>query len=147
MSYVPRVEWRGYRVTAGMAYYRLGVIGLSSRVLKTPEAVRKTLAHEYAHLLAVHRHGRKAANHGPHWQRAMLDIGEVPEVRHRYEVERNVARQQVVYQCGKCGAQIVRKRRLPGRRRYLHVGCGGLIRFVAVERLITSDVPAPSCNH
>lgn len=134
MSYVPTIVWKGYRVTAGMAYYRTGIIGLSKRVLTTPEAVRETLLHEYAHLLAVHRHGRAAANHGPAWQQAMRDLGLEPKVRHTYEVERNSARQKVTYVCTRCGKPIVRTRRLPGKRRYVHVDCGGGLRLHSVER-------------
>lgn len=133
LSYTPRVEWRGYRVTAGMAYYRTGVIGLSERVLTTPEAVRETLLHEYAHLLAVYRHGTKAANHGPAWQKAMADLGLPPTVRHTYAVERNERRQQVTYLCLKCGKEFVRGRRLPRQRKYVHVGCGGDLRLHKVE--------------
>jgi predicted SprT family Zn-dependent metalloprotease len=133
MGYVPKVQWRGYRVSAGMAYYKLGVIGLSARVLATPEAVRETLLHEYAHLLAVHRHGLKAANHGPYWQQAMLDLGLTPTVRHRYEVERNSPRQRVTYVCLRCGISLVRSRRLPRRRKYVHADCGGDLRLHKVE--------------
>lgn len=64
LSYQPTWRWKGLRVSAGMAYWRKGEIALSSVVLTTPEMVRDTLVHEYAHLLAVDRHGAKAANHG-----------------------------------------------------------------------------------
>jgi len=134
MPYVPKVVWKGYRVTAGMAYYRTGIIGLSPFVLKTPEAVRETLLHEYAHLLAVHRAGPTAANHGPAWQRAMIDLGVKPEVRHTYQVERNVARQRVTYVCVRCGIPIVRTRRLPKSKKYVHTDCGGSLRLHMVER-------------
>ena len=143
LPYLPILQWRAYRVTAGMAYYRKGVIGLSTTVLKTEPAVRETLGHEYAHLLAVARHGPKAANHGPHWQRAMRDLGLEPKVRHTYDVERNVTRQQVTYRCIRCGANIIRARRLPKRRRYVHVNCGGDLRLDKVEsvrRSLDTDV-------
>jgi len=135
LSYVPKIVWKGYRVTAGIAYYRTGIIGLSAFVLKTPEAVRETLLHEYAHLLAVHRHGRAAANHGPHWQKAMTDLGVEPTVRHTYQVERNVSRQRVTYVCVRCGTPIVRSRRLPKSRKYVHTDCGGSLRLHKVERV------------
>lgn len=134
MNYVPSLQWKAYRVTAGMAYYRKGIIGLSPLVLKDEAAVLETLGHEYAHLLAVARHGTKAANHGPHWQRAMRDLGLEPKVRHTYQVERNAPRQKVTYRCLKCGASIDRARRLPSRRRYLHVPCGGDLRLESVTK-------------
>jgi predicted SprT family Zn-dependent metalloprotease len=135
LGYVPELIWRGYRVTAGLAYYRKGVIGLSTRVLKDETSVVDTLVHEYAHLLAVKRHGTRAAGHGPAWQKAMRDLGQEPKVRHNYEVERNVARQSVTYVCIRCGKSIVRARRLPKRRRYIHANCGGDLRLAKVERI------------
>ena len=127
------IEWRRYRTTAGIAYYRRNAIGLSIYVLQTPEQVQTTLIHEYAHLLAVHRHGAKAANHGQAWRQAMLDLGAEPIVKHRYEVERNPARQRVIYRCLACHKEFERKRRLPRNRKYVHAGCGGGLRFVRLE--------------
>ncbi len=118
-----------------MAYYRTGVIGLSPYVLKDEGAVRETLGHEYAHLLAVARHGHRAANHGPLWQQAMRDLGLEPKVRHTYQVERNSPRQQVTYRCLRCQAAIVRSRRLPKKRKYVHAKCGGDLRLERVERV------------
>lgn len=135
LGYTPRLEWRGYRVSAGIAYYREGLIGLSAVVLKDEAAVIETVGHEFAHLLAVARHGRKAANHGPYWQQAMRDIGLEPNVRHQMPVERNVARQQVVYRCLKCGGEFTRGRRLNARRKYIHVHCGGDLKLVRIERI------------
>jgi len=142
LGYTPELVWRGYRVTAGLAYYRKGVIGLSTRVLKEEQAVLDTLTHEYAHLLAVARHGNRAAGHGPAWRQAMADLGQEAKVRHNYEVERNVARQSVVYTCKRCGAHIKRARRLPKRRRYMHAGCGGEIRLLKVERITSGEADA-----
>ncbi len=133
LGYVPRVIWKGYRVTAGIAYYRTRTIGLSTKVLQTPESVRETLLHEYAHLLAVHRHGTNAANHGEPWRQAMRDLGLEPIVRHSYDVERNEKRQLVTYVCLRCGKPIHRNRRLPKRRRYVHANCGGDLRLHTIE--------------
>ena len=109
----PRLEWRPYRVSAGMAYYKLGIIGLSHIVLTTEAAVVNTLIHEYAHLLAYERFGRRGANHGPAWQAAMTELGRPAKVRHNYAVNRNAKRQEVGYECLRCGATFVRARRLP----------------------------------
>lgn len=130
----PKLLWKSYRVTAGMAYYRSWSIGLSSRVLTTEDAVRHTLGHEYAHLLAVARHGPRAANHGPEWQLAMRDLGLPPTVRHRYQVEKNVARQVVTYRCRRCKTLIERTRRLRRDRKYVHARCGGALELVEVRR-------------
>lgn len=126
------LEWRPYRVTAGIAYYRTWTIGLSRYVLKDENAVRDTLIHEYGHLLAFARHGTKAANHGPYWQKAMRDLGAEPMVRHRYEVVRNERRQIVTYRCESCGKQFDRHRRLPRKGHWVHAGCGGALKLVRV---------------
>ncbi|HWA82162.1 MAG TPA: hypothetical protein VG820_01920, partial [Fimbriimonadaceae bacterium] len=43
LSYVPVIKWKRLRVSAGLAYYRIGTIGLSSLILDTPEKLRQTL--------------------------------------------------------------------------------------------------------
>jgi predicted SprT family Zn-dependent metalloprotease len=130
----PELVWKPLRVTAGIAYYRINRIGLSRNLLVDHDRLRKTLVHEYAHLLAVERHGVRAAGHGAAWKQAMADLGAPPERTHCYEVERNSVRQQVTYQCQKCGVKILRARRLPRRRKYVHATCGGGLRLISVER-------------
>lgn len=140
LGYTPVLVWKNLRVTAGVAYYTKGVIGLSKLLLTDEERLRRTLVHEYAHLLAVVRHGRKAAGHGPTWRQAMLDLGAEPAVTHNYAAKRNVRRQAVTYRCKKCGAAIVRARRLPRRKKFLHAECGGAISLESVDRLVPSQV-------
>jgi SprT protein len=122
------------RVTAGVAYYRVNRIGLSRNLLTDAERLKKTLVHEYAHLLAWERHGQRGVGHGAPWKQAMKDLGAPPERTHCYEVERNAVRQRVTYQCQRCGAQFTRARRLPKRRKYVHTRCGGGLKLIAVER-------------
>lgn len=133
IGYRPTIEWRRMPVTAGLAIYVKGTIALSTILMIDSDRLRTTLLHEYAHLLAFRRHGRKGAGHGPGWRRAMLDLGLDPKVHHSYEVKRNKTRQEVVYRCKKCGTEIVRRRKLTPRRRYLHVDCGGQIAFQAIR--------------
>ncbi len=142
LSFDPGLEWRRYSVTAGMAHYQQGLISLSAIVLKEPHQVRETLLHEYAHLLAFDRHGRKGVGHGRHWRQAMVDLGLEPKVHHQYEVVRNQARQTVVYRCKKCGETFARKRRLPQRKRYFHRQCGGQIALLEVQRATTQKETA-----
>ncbi len=134
MSYYPVVEWRRYSVTAGMAHYQHGMITLSVVVLKDPSHIRETLLHEYAHLLAFDRHGKKGAGHGKHWRQAMVDLGLEPKVHHHYEVVRNQSRQVVVYKCKKCGEKFSRRRQMTRSKRYFHRQCGGQIMLVEVQR-------------
>ena len=133
MGYTPALEWRRMPVTAGLAIYSKRTIALSTILMTDEERLRTTLLHEYAHLLAFHRFGRKGAGHGPPWRQTMIDLGLDPKVRHNYEVTRNKPKQEVVYKCKKCGTEIVRRRRLAVRRRYYHVQCGGQIAFQAIR--------------
>lgn len=134
LPYPPKLVWRKLRVTAGTANPRTGTITLSEIVLKTPEQIRATVIHEYAHLLTVARHGRQVAKHGTEWKQVMRELGEEPVVRHSYEVVRNMRRQVVIYECRSCGQQITRSRRLPKSRKYVHAGCGGDLLLVRIER-------------
>ncbi len=134
LGYRPCVEWRNLRVSAGIAYPSQGRIALSRVLLTDEERMASTVKHEYAHLLAHKRAGRRGCGHGAAWRQAMADLGEPAAVHHRYSAQRNQRRQQVHYRCATCGLMIVRARRLPARRRYVHAGCGGAIRFEAVER-------------
>ena len=138
----PQIVWKNTRVTAGVAYDKSNVIGLSRIVLDDEEKLRRTLLHEYAHLLAVARHGVRAAGHGETWKQAMRDLGLEPEVRHKYPVQRNASRQRVTYRCLKCGKTFERSRKLPARRRYVHAHCGGGLRLVEVKRITVGDFAA-----
>lgn len=126
----PALEWRRYRTTAGMARWSPPAILLGIALLDTPERVTETLVHEYAHLLAIARHGKRGGGHGNAWKAAMRDLGAEPVVRHKMACQRNQVRQAVVYRCRRCGVEIVRRRSLPRGRRFVHAGCGGDIAFV-----------------
>jgi predicted SprT family Zn-dependent metalloprotease len=130
----PDIVWKGLRVSAGLAYFRTNTIGLSLRLLTNGERLRATLVHEYSHLLAVERHGRKAIGHGEHWKRTMVELGEEPKRTHCYQVERNATRQQVTYACARCGKTFQKSRRFPKKHRYFHINCGGDLKLVRVER-------------
>ncbi|MCC7433387.1 MAG: SprT-like domain-containing protein [Methanoregulaceae archaeon] len=125
----PLLRWKAMRVSAGMAYYREWAIGLSTRLITSEERLELTLKHEYAHLMAVARHGRKGAGHSLPWQQAMLELGLDPKVRHDFPVERNQPRTAVMYQCDRCGEEFQRSRKFPRGRQYRHVGCGGVVKF------------------
>lgn len=132
------LEWRRYRTTAGTANFETNTIALSTLVLDSDEKLTSTLIHEFAHLLCYDRHGRNGRGHGENWRRIMVELGQKPEVHHRYEVKRNQARQMCMYRCAKCGAELLRRRKLSRWRRYYHVNCGGLVRFQGVFSLAGS---------
>ena len=134
MRRAPGLAWTGWRVTAGRADLKGWSIGLSARVLDDAEKTVRTLRHEYAHLLAVDRHGPAGAGHGRLWREAMYELGERPERTHDYPVARNASRQSAVYRCRRCGSEFRRPRRFPSGRRYEHLACGGLLQFVRITR-------------
>lgn len=135
ISKPPSLAWKRYRTTAGTADYITWTINLSAHVLDDKSKLDSTLRHEYAHLLAFSRYGpQRGRGHGPAWQGVMREMGQDPEVRHCYEANRNQPRQVVLYRCAKCGERINRHRRLPRNRKYVHVGCGGVIVLDAVAR-------------
>lgn len=129
------LEWRELRTTAGLANWAQYRIILSRQLMTDADRLERTLKHEYAHLLAVDRHGRRAAGHGAAWKQAMHDLGETPEVCHTYDCRRNESRQVVVYRCAKCLEAFERRRRLPRGRKFLHFGCGGEVQFVRREAI------------
>ncbi|MBL8060734.1 MAG: SprT-like domain-containing protein [Chthonomonas sp.] len=130
----PAIVWRRYRTTAGTADYNTWTINLSAVVLDDEAKLDSTLRHEYAHLLTFARYGPKhGRGHGPAWRSVMQEMGQTPDVRHCYSAQRNQKRQVVIYKCLRCGEHISRHRRLPRRRKYAHINCGGLIQFVEVQ--------------
>ena len=129
LGFTPQLVWRNLRVTAGSADMRARCISLSRLLLTDADRLSTTLVHEYAHMLAIMRSGPSAAGHGEAWKKAMRDLGMDPKRTHDYPVCRNQAHQEVSYRCVRCGHLIVRKRRLPSKRRYVHAGCGGALRF------------------
>lgn len=138
IGYRPALLWKNLRVTAGVAYFRAGSIALSRLILVDEERLSVTLRHEYAHLMAFVRHGRKGCGHGETWKAAMRELGLEPTVRHKYEVQRNLARQEVAYACQKCGATITRRRKLPRRRHYVHANCGGALKLRSVHPITST---------
>jgi len=134
LGYRPALEWRRFRTTAGIAYFRRRAIGLGAAVLTTPERLKDTLIHEYAHLLAFRRFGQAGRGHSAPWRQAMVDLGAEPRVRHTYEVARNAPRQSVIYRCVRCGTSIERRRRLPQSRVYVHAACGGGLKLESIRR-------------
>lgn len=135
LGYNPSLEWRRLRVTAGLADFRRGAVILSRVLITDPDRLESTLLHEYAHLLAFARHGRRGTGHGAAWRSAMVELGQTPQVTHRYPVERNVPRQAVAYRCAACGAEFVRRRKLSRKFIYRHVGCGGRLIHAWTKRI------------
>lgn len=125
MSGEVRIQWRRYRVSAGRAYLRQGLICLSKALLDTPAKVRETALHELAHIYVFRKHGYKARAHGAQWRKVMERLGVTPSIYHSYSCERKAVAPKFFIACGSCGEEIGRFRPLKGNRIYFHVGCGG----------------------
>lgn len=130
VGYRPVLIWKNLRVSAGIAYFEKGAIALSRRLLLDEERLESTLVHEYAHLLAYHRHGRQGKGHGAPWKKAMQDLGAAPQVYHSYEVQRNRAKTLYTYRCKRCQVQFVRSRPVKALFRFRHRACGGSLEFL-----------------
>jgi len=127
LGYRPQIVWRKMPVSAGKAYFLRGQIGLSTVLITDSLRLQDTLVHEFAHLLAYHRHGKAGTGHGQPWRQAMRDLGARPEVYHDYPVERRRMERNLSYKCRKCGVAFNRARPLKRGFKYTHIGCGGAI--------------------
>jgi len=125
---MPRIIWRKMSVSAGKAYFERNEIILSKVLITDRLRLQDTLVHEFAHLLAYHRHGRAGIGHGPPWRQAMKDLGAPPEVYHNYPVERRKRPRPYAFKCSKCGENFTRAKPLKSGYRYVHRGCGGYIK-------------------
>ena len=66
----------------------------------------------------------------------MRDLGAEPTRTHSYEVEPPRQSKEVTYRCEKCQREMVRKRRLPAGRKFVHAQCGGSLRLIGEARIM-----------
>jgi hypothetical protein len=99
-------------------------------VFANPEQMRKTLAHEVAHVIAGH-----AAGHNWAWKAVARGLGHsgercaTVETAERIGITRAPQRGlRVVAACERCGFEIKRRKRLSRNRTYTHPRCGGNVR-------------------
>jgi len=101
-------------------------------VFVDPEQMKKTLAHEVAHVIAGLHHG-----HNWVWKaiaRGLGDDGErctTVQAASAIGIERAPHREpRTVATCERCGFEIKRRKRLSRNRTYTHPRCGGNIKPV-----------------
>jgi len=107
-----RVTWNPrMRTTAGRAWWPTRLIEINPK-LKTisEDEVWRTLKHEFAHLLAYERSGRrKIEPHGIEWQTACSELGISGEnVRHSLPLKGRRMKRNHAYACPSCLAVIKR---------------------------------------
>ena len=94
------------------------------------EVLIETFLHELAHCLdhLTNQNGKPYRRaHGEGWRRWATALQIAPERCGESEAmqQLHASRLKVVAVCKRCGYKLKRLRRLPHRRRYTHVGCGG----------------------
>ncbi len=127
---VPRliVGWNPrMRTTAGVAIHSRYEIWLNPALSGiSDEEVERTLLHELAHLLAMHRHDRRRSPrpqpHGSEWKQACRDLGLEGEARtHQLPFQRRTMKRRYRLRCPVCGESHERVR--APRRRVACLAC------------------------
>ncbi|MDE0836076.1 MAG: SprT family zinc-dependent metalloprotease [Akkermansiaceae bacterium] len=113
-----RVCWNPrMRTTAGRAWWPDRKIELNPKIRKiAEEEIWRTLKHEFAHLIAYERCGRRrSAPHGPEWRAACAEIGIPGETTtHSLPLEGRKMKRNHSYACPSC--LVVTTRVRPFRR-------------------------------
>ncbi len=114
-----RVVWNPrLQTTAGTANSRHWQIDLNPRLDEHGSAViHRILRHELAHLVSVHRAGRrKISAHGPEWRKACEDLGIGGESRcHSLPFKGRRVTPKYAYRCQHCG-RLLRRVKILERR-------------------------------
>jgi predicted SprT family Zn-dependent metalloprotease len=139
------------RTTAGVAVLSRHEIWLNPGLLEVSEAeVDRTLLHELAHLLAVHRHPRRRIQpHGEEWREACRDLGIPGEPRtHRLPFQGRRMKRRFLLRCPSCGRHHERVRR-PRRPLACLFCCRALNGGVYDERfrLVVSGIERDLADH
>ena len=115
-----------YRTTAGRVRWTKGhpKIILARRLFMEPgdawKIVHEVFLHELAHLF------EKRDRHGYRWASRCEKFGIAVEQFHDYAALQGSAK-KLVAECSDCGQKIIRKRRLPKKRSFHCLKCGGPI--------------------
>lgn len=101
------------RTTAGRAWWPSRLIEINPKLKDLSETeVWRTLKHEFAHLLAFERCGRRQIDpHGIEWQMACCELGIPGEsARHSLPLKSRRMKRKHVYVCPSCFSEIKRVR-------------------------------------
>jgi len=115
---------------AGQANYRENKIRFNRQLLEkyTPEFVDQTVPHEFAHLVAYQKFGRRIRPHGMEWKRVMEAFGVTPTRTHNFDVSPTRRLKRFHYRCHCPGSDYqlssIRHNRIQRGRIYLCRKCG-----------------------
>jgi len=86
---------------AGQANYPKNKIRFNRDLLEkyTDEFVSQTVPHEFAHLVAYTKFGRRIKPHGAEWQSVMVALGVKPDRTHSFEVMPSRRLKRFLYKC------------------------------------------------
>ena len=87
--------------SAGQASYRTNRIRLNRQLLEkyTTEFVVQTVPHEFAHLVAHKKFGRRIKPHGHEWRSVMIALGAKPSRTHNFAVSPTRKLRRYMFQC------------------------------------------------
>jgi SprT protein len=109
-----RVVWNPrMQTTAGRAWWPSRLIEINPKLKDLSEAqVWRTLKHEFAHLLAFERSGRRQIDpHGVEWQKACCELGIPGESAcHSLPLKGRRMKRKYVYVCPSCLSDVKRVR-------------------------------------
>ena len=120
-----RVSWNPrMRTTAGRAWWPHRSIEMNPKIKEIADAqIWRTLKHEFAHLVAYERCGRRRIDpHGPEWQAACTELGIADEkTYHTLPLKARRMKRSHFYSCPSCSAVTARVR--PFRRAVACYSC------------------------
>lgn len=120
-----RVSWNPrMRTTAGRAWWPHRSIEMNPKIKDIADAqIWRTLKHEFAHLVAYERCGRRRIDpHGPEWRAACAELGIADETTyHTLPLRSRKMKRSHFYSCPSCLTVIARVR--PFRRAVACYAC------------------------
>ena len=133
VSIVPVISFDLRGQAAGQANYRENKIRFNRQLLEkyTTEFVDQTVPHEFAHLVAYQKFGRRIRPHGAEWKKVMEAFGVDPARTHNFDVSPTRRLKRFHYRCHCPGSDYqlssIRHNRILRGRVYLCRKCGSAL--------------------
>ena len=115
---------------AGQANYRATRIRFNQELLRKYKAefINQTVPHEFAHLIAYQKFGRRIKPHGKEWKSVMIELGASPSRTHGFEASSARKLRRFLYQCNCEGSSYeltsIRHNRIQRGQMYICSKCG-----------------------
>jgi SprT protein len=131
----PTVSYDLKGLAAGQANYQHNRIRLNRELLEKYAAdfIAQTVPHEFAHLVAYQKFGRRIKPHGSEWKSVMVALGAEPSRTHSFKVAPTRRLRRFLYQCNCPSSSYeltsVRHNRIQRGHIYLCNKCGSSLRL------------------